>query len=390
MRSAVLANRSCVASCIVERLLPRGDRTGRPLLLDLGEQPPDLGPGRQAELVSAQRAARPARRGAPPRRAAPARWRRRRRARRAPRAPSRDGSGESSAGRPAGRSARSSARCVAAQRRSRPGSARAPRRTPRRAGIGRVDAVEPVGDRAAERLEQPELVEPPVAAGREPAQLGDDRARPRAARRARPARASSRSVSSSSRTSSSSSSRTARSSRSGSSSKIVAHDGAQAPLARDRRCPPNGSTGSPPASGRAIALIVKSRVARSSSIVPGQRREVDRAPVVERDAPGAVPLRERERRAARAARVRAGRALGLPDGDVEVDAARARAARRGRRRRRPRPPRRPGPPARAQASTTTRRRAPARRAPIRADELVVDRLRDARVVLGEHARGRGS
>src|SRR4249919_1610078 len=54
MRSAVLPNRSCVASCIVERLLPGDDRTGRTLLLDLGEQAPDLRSWREVQLVSAQ------------------------------------------------------------------------------------------------------------------------------------------------------------------------------------------------------------------------------------------------------------------------------------------------------------------------------------------------
>ena len=46
-------NRSRVASCIVERLLLRGDRTRRPLLLDLGEQAADLRARRQAELLAA-------------------------------------------------------------------------------------------------------------------------------------------------------------------------------------------------------------------------------------------------------------------------------------------------------------------------------------------------
>ena len=40
--------------------------------------------------------------------------------------------------------------------------------------VGRVPAVEPVVDPAAERREQPERVEPPEAAGREPPQLGED------------------------------------------------------------------------------------------------------------------------------------------------------------------------------------------------------------------------
>ena len=40
--------------------------------------------------------------------------------------------------------------------------------------VGRVEAVEPVGDRPAQRLEQAEVVESPEAARREPPQLGDD------------------------------------------------------------------------------------------------------------------------------------------------------------------------------------------------------------------------
>ena len=48
--------------------------------------------------------------------------------------------------------------------------------------------------------------------------------------------------------------------------------------------------------------MVKSRVARSASMPSAQRREVDRAAVVERDAPGAVALGERKRRAAARAR----------------------------------------------------------------------------------------
>src|SRR5690242_5460838 len=53
IRSAVLANRSCVASCIVERLLLRGDRTHGPFLRDLRQQSPDLRARRETELVAA-------------------------------------------------------------------------------------------------------------------------------------------------------------------------------------------------------------------------------------------------------------------------------------------------------------------------------------------------
>jgi hypothetical protein len=43
-----------VASCIVEGLLPGGDRTGGPFLLDLGEQAADLRTGWKIELVAAE------------------------------------------------------------------------------------------------------------------------------------------------------------------------------------------------------------------------------------------------------------------------------------------------------------------------------------------------
>ena len=52
---------------------------------------------------------------------------------------------------------------------------------------------------------------------------------------------------------------------------------------------------------------------------PGQRCEVDRPAVRERDAPRTVPVGERERRASGALGVRARRRLRLADGDVQVD-----------------------------------------------------------------------
>ncbi len=68
---------------------------------------------------------------------------------------------------------------------------------------------------------------------------------------------------------SSSSSRTARSSRNGSSSKTDADTARTTRASRSAR-PPCGSQGSPPPTGIAIALRVKSLVPRSSSIVPGR------------------------------------------------------------------------------------------------------------------------
>ena len=52
---------------------------------------------------------------------------------------------------------------------------------------------------------------------------------------------------------------------------------------------------------------------------PGERREVDGPPAVERDPPGSVPLGERKRSATGAIRIRPRSSLRLADGDVEVD-----------------------------------------------------------------------
>src|SRR5947209_5948803 len=54
IRSAVLPNRSRVASCIVERLLLRGDRTRRSFFRDLLQQAADLRAGRETQLVASQ------------------------------------------------------------------------------------------------------------------------------------------------------------------------------------------------------------------------------------------------------------------------------------------------------------------------------------------------
>ena len=64
-------------------------------------------------------------------------------------------------------------------------------------------------------------------------------------------------------------SRAARSSRIG-SSRNARSDAARSRRASESARPPVGSIGSPPASGIAIALIVKSRARRSSSIVPAR------------------------------------------------------------------------------------------------------------------------
>ena len=151
--------------------------------------------------------------------------------------------------------------------------------------------------------------------------------------------------------------------------------------------PANGSIGSPPASGTAIALIVKSRVARSSSIVPAQRREVDRAARFEGDAPGAVALGERKRRTAGALRVGARGGLRLAAGDVEVDElAPEQLVAHGAADD-------PGLLAREHLPRELTHRSPTRRARVGlesmpVDELVVDRFRDARVLLERARRDR--
>ena len=98
-------------------------------------------------------------------------------------------------------------------------------------------------------------------------------------------------------------------------------DHAQPPCGRGRRAPPWGSTSSPPASGSAIALTVKSR-AREVGLERAalQRREVD--------LPAAVAARPRARRRTASESANAGAA------GAAAQAARGRGARRRRRRRR--------------------------------------------------------
>ena len=139
-----------------------------------------------------------------------------------------------------------------------------------------------------------------------------------------------------------------------------------------------------PASGTAIALIVKSRVARSSSIVPGSGVKSTVRAVLERDPPGAVPLRERERRAAGALRVGARGRLRLAAGDVEVDQLAAEQLVANRAADDPRLL-----AGQDLLRELTHRGRPAARACglelIPVDELVVDRVRHARMILEQHA-----
>ena len=85
--------------------------------------------------------------------------------------------------------------------------------------------------------------------------------------------------------------------------------------------PPCGSSSSPPASGSAIALTVKSRAARSASMSPSRSDDEVDVPGVAGadDAPGAERAREPERRAAGRARERARGVLGVVrEREVEV------------------------------------------------------------------------
>ena len=117
---------------------------------------------------------------------------------------------------------------------------------------------------------------------------------------------------------SSSSKRTARSRRSGSASNTPAPTARTIRASRSPR-PANGSTCSPPASGRAIALIVKSRVARSSSIEPRSGVKSTVRLSGQRDPPAAVRGGEWKRCAVRVRHVRPRRPLRLGAGDIEVE-----------------------------------------------------------------------
>ena len=118
---------------------------------------------------------------------------------------------------------------------------------------------------------------------------------------------------------SSSSKRTARRSRSGSSTKTVSVTARTTPARRSPR-PSCGSYGAPVSTLSAIALNVKSRVARSASIPSRERREVHRlVDAVGDHAPGAVALGEREHGAAEAAREPVGRVARIGARDVEVE-----------------------------------------------------------------------
>ena len=249
--------------------------------------------------------------------------------------------------------------------------------------VGRVPAVEPVVDPAAERREQAERRR---GGGSRPAESRRSSARirsPAGRVTSSASRRTSRSVSSSSRSSSSSSSRTARSSRSGSSAEDALADRAQ-PARLEVAGPVERIDRLAAGQRSAIALIVKSRFARSSSIEPGSGVKSTVRPSVERDAPGAVLLGERERRAAGALREGAGGLPWIAHGDVEVDELAPEQLVAHGAADDPRLLAAQHLVERAQASTTTLRARRGSRVDPRG-ELVVDRLRHARVRLREDA-----
>ena len=322
-RSAPAVLSPAISSDKLQRLLSRRDRACCALLGDQLEQPPDLRAGREAELVAAQqRLARARARG---------RARLHRRARRRPRkasASSAHGSvarrkrwiarGESSAG---GSRAEQRVR-EAAQARSRSAAARS--RSPN-VTASRYSGESNARSRGDQRC-------------RRAARAG--RARPGArTRRPRAARSSSRIALAG---------RLRRRARASLADELLRlgveaeaelvlepHGAQQAQrvVVEDARRddaddaalevgpPAERIDGSPPASGTAIALIVKSRVAEVGlDRAALERREVDGPPVVERDPPARRDCSESGKTAPPRARAkRAGGPLGLAAGDVEVE-----------------------------------------------------------------------
>ena len=316
--------------------------------------------------------------------------RRGRRARRAPTARSRGGSGAAARARVVRRAARArAAPAVALAARPRSAAPRCSPKTVDQAQPGRVD--ERRRRRSTSSSEPPSGASRPSSSSRRKprpetrSQLGQD---PLAGRPARPARRRAR-TSSSVGASSGSRARPRAGPRAAAAADrprrpcrtTARRSGAR----RDRARPPPGSTGSPPASGSAIALIGEVARARSSSSVPrsGVKSTVRPSGRATRQA----PWRSESGKAGAvgAPRVSRAAALGLGAGDVEVDQRAARAARRGPRRRRPRPPRPRAPRASSRIGVSRRRRAPRPAAPSDAagHELVGDRVGDPRVLLGE-------
>ena len=316
LRDPLSRPREPLARCIFERLLPGRDRTRRLLFRDLLEQASDLGAGWKAELVS----------------------------------PEQRLGGLVAAG-PLDR-ARKLRRADVGERVERPGLGQPPeamdrariRLGPDRAQqslrvapelvrdrepaqpfaegshepvVGRIDPFEPVGQLAAEWIEQPELVQPPVAACREPAELGQDplTCRSRYQGRVRADERLRRLVEADVQL-------VLEPDRPQQPQRIVLEDGpahrAQSP--RSEIVTPAEWVDRLP-TGERSRDRVDGEVTSRQIVLDGarKRREVDGATAVQRHPPGAVSLRERERRTARALRVRARGSLRLAHGDVEVD-----------------------------------------------------------------------
>ena len=301
-----------------ERVLARRDRARGPLLRHPFEQAADLRAGRHAELVAAeQRLGRVAAarlldepRSAPAHRRTPA-----------PRAPtarsSRGSGGAGEASRPPG---------VRPQDRPQPAplvvgeriALQVPPEDAWRAGSPAKSARSEPVDRAAERLAAGRGRRAAVARRRTAAAAPPECARPRGGRRARPVRARALRSRHPART------RTGR--RTGPRGAAAAGRRRMPSATRGVRVPPRGRRARrrgrpprPPASGTAIALTRE--VARGEVVADRapERREVDRPLVVQRDTPGAVPLRERERSPSGAARVGDSCAARVAASDVEIE-----------------------------------------------------------------------
>ena len=265
-----------------------------------------------------ERAAPPDPRGEPPRppRRAPAP--RRTRARRAPTAPSPDGSGGSRAATDRRAGAPAAAPPRSASARSRSAGGEGCRRRRRRAGSR---------DRRARRGAR-RAVHRAARAGRRRRGGGSPTAESRSSSTSTRSPAGSvtsaaearRSVSvrSSIRNPSSSSKRTARSRRSGSSTKIESETTRMMPASRSA-LPSSGSWVAPvPTCCDRVEGEVARREVRVDAVADG--REVDGlVDAVDDDPPGAVPLGEREHRAAETAREAVRRVARLGAGDVEVE-----------------------------------------------------------------------
>src|SRR5215211_2386097 len=314
-RSAVLPNRSCAASCIVERLLLRSDRTRRPLLLDLREQAADLRPRRQAELVAAQQGLCKV---VSPRRLDDVAQLGRAHERERLLSPGLGRTAEAVDGarirlRPLGPQQR---RGEAAQV-VRDGEAPQPLAEDGDEPVARrVPAVDPRVHVSAQRLQQPDLVEAPIPLRRKLPELCHHTL----ARRTRHERRVA-------------ADELLRSACHPEAELVLEAHGAQEAqrVVLEDRVGDRADAARPEVAAAVVrvdSLVaahplcdrVDAEVAAGEVVLdrPRQRREVDGPAAVEGDAPGAVALREGERLAAGALGVGGGGAFRLADGDVEV------------------------------------------------------------------------